>query len=143
MLHKRAINGNSREHIKLQFLRKLLLRMVGRAGLLAAECSTAEALARHLLRLAAVGKPPIAVRDTISAVRMAEKLLRPMISLVHSAIAAGAGTEYGGGPRQKQWGSLAMLRTMSAAVQLETGFAVLALAIFNVCRCLPVGETPG
>ena len=50
------------------------LRLVGRAGLLDAECFRAEALARHLVHLAAAGKPPAALRGTISAVRMAEKL---------------------------------------------------------------------
>ena len=69
------------------------LRHIGRAGLLYAQQLRVDALARHLVYLAATGKSLAALRGTISAVRMAEKLqlLRPTICPIHWAIAAGAG----------------------------------------------------
>ena len=69
---------------------------MGRAGLLYAELSRADALARHLAHPAAIGKSSAALRGTISAVRMAKKLplLRPTVGPIHWAIAAGAGRTY-------------------------------------------------
>ena len=56
------------------------------------------------------------------------------------AIAARAAKAYGTKPGQQLWGPFTMLRTMSAAVRSKTDFAMLALAVFNVCHCLRVGE---
>ena len=118
------------------------LRGVGHAGLLYAEQSRADALARHLAHLAATGKSSAALCGTISAVRMAKKLqlLRPTVCPIHRAIAAGAGLAYNSEPRQQVWGTLGMLRTMATAVRSETDFAVLALAVFSACHGLRVGE---
>ena len=89
----------------------------------------------------ATSKPPAALRSTISAVHMAEKLqlLRPTVGPMDWAIAARAAKAYGTN-RGNSCGSFTMLRTMSAAVRSETDFAMLALAVFNVCHCLRVGE---
>ena len=83
------------------------LRGVGRTGLLYAELSRADALARHLAHLAAMGKSSAALRGTISAVRMAEKLqlLRPTVGPIHWAIAAGAGRAYHSQPGQQVKGA--------------------------------------
>ena len=84
---------------------------MGRSGLLYAEVSRAHALARHVAHLAAMGKSSAALRGTISAVRMAEKLqlLRPMVAPIHWAIAAGARRAYNSEPGQQVWGTLGML----------------------------------
>ena len=102
---------------------------MGRAGLLYAELSRADALARHLAHLAAMGKSSAALRGTISAVRMAKKLqlLRPTVGPIHWAIAAGAGRAYNCEPGQQVWGTLGMLRAMATAVRTDTDLAVLAL----------------
>ena len=83
------------------------LRGVGRAGLLYAEQSCADALARHLAHLAATGKSSAALRGTISAIRMAEKLqlLRPTVCPIQWAIAAGAGRAYNSEPGQRICGT--------------------------------------
>ena len=87
------------------------LRGVDRAGLLYAELSRAEALARHLAHLVAMGKSSAALRGTISAVRMAEKLqlLQPTVGPIHWAIAAGAGRAYNSELGQQVWGTVGML----------------------------------
>ena len=115
---------------------------MGRAGLLYAELSRADALARHLAHLAAMGKSSAALRGTISAVRMAEKLqlLRPTVGPIHWAIVAGAGRAYNSEPGQQVWGTLGMLRAMATAVRTDTDLAVLALAVFCACHGLRVGE---
>ena len=115
---------------------------MGRAGLLYAELSRADALARHLAHLAAMGKSSAALRGTISAVRMAEKLQlqRPTVGPVHWAIAAGVGRAYNSEPGQQVWGTLSMLRAMATAVRTDTDLAVLALAVFSACHGLRVGE---
>ena len=115
---------------------------MGRAGLLYAELSRADALARHLAHLAAMGKSSAALRGTISAVRMAEKLqlLRPTVGPIHWAIAADAGRAYNSEPGQQVWGTLGMLRAMATAVRTDTDLAVLALAVFSACHGLRVGE---
>ena len=61
------------------------LRSVQLARLLYARSSKAEALAWHLVPLAAAGKPSAAPCGTISAVCMAKKLqlLRPTVGPVH------------------------------------------------------------
>ena len=108
---------------------------MGHAGLLYAELSRADALARHL---AAMGRSSVALRGTISAVRMAEKLqlLRPTVGPIHWAIAAGAGRAYNSEPGQQVWGTLGMLRAMATAVRTDTDLAVLALAVFSACHGL-------
>ena len=107
------------------------LRGVGRAGLLYAELSRADALARHPAHLAAMGKSSAALRGTISAVRMAEKLqlLRPTVGPIHWAIAARAGRAYNSEPGQQVWGTLGMPQAMATAVRTDTDLAVLALAV--------------
>ena len=69
------------------------LRGAGRARLLYAEQSRAGALSQHVVHLAATGKSSTALRGTILAVRMAEKLqlLWPTVGPIHWAIAAGVG----------------------------------------------------
>ena len=59
---------------------------------------------------------------------------------IHWAIAAGARRAYNLEPGQQIWGTLGMLCTMATAVRSETDFAILALAIFNACHGLWVGE---
>ena len=58
---------------------------MSREGLLYAEQSRADALARHLAHLTAMGKSSAALRGTISAVGMDEKLqlLRPTVCPIH------------------------------------------------------------
>ena len=118
---------------------------MGRAGLLYAELSREDALARHLAHLAAMGKSSAALRGTILAVRMAEKLqlLRPTVGPIHSAMAAGAGRAYNSEPGQQVWGTLGMLRAMATAVRTDTDLAVLALAVFGACHGLRVEEAAG
>ena len=118
------------------------LRGVDRAGLLYAERSRADALARHLVHLAATGKSSASLRGTMLAVRMAEKLqlLQPTVWPIHCAIAAGAIGAYNSEPGQQVWGTVGMLRTMATAVRSETNLAVLALAVFSVCHGLRVEE---
>ena len=115
---------------------------MGRAGLLYAELSRADALARQVAHLAPMGKSSAALRGTISAVRMAEKLqlLRPTVGPIHWAIAAGAGRANNSEPGQQVWGTLGMLRAIATAVRTETDLAVLALAVFSACHGLRVGE---
>ena len=118
------------------------LRGVCRAGLLYVEQSRADALARHVVHLAATGKFSAGLWGTMSAVCMAQKLqlVRPTVCPIHWAVAAGAGRSYNSEPSQHVWGTLGMLCTMAMAVRSETDFAVLALAIFSGCHSLRVGE---
>ena len=118
------------------------LRGVGRAGLLYAQLSRADALARHLAHLAAMAKSSEALHSTISAVQIAEKLqmLRPTICPIHQAIAAGDGRSYNSKPGQQVWGTLGMLHAMATAVRTETDLAVLALVVLSACHGLRAGE---
>ena len=52
------------------------VRLVGQAGLLYAECSKAEALARYLVQMAQASRPSAALCGTISAVCTSKKLQR-------------------------------------------------------------------
>ena len=85
----------------------------------------------------------MALRGTISPVRMADKLLllRPTLCPIHWAIAARAGWAYNSELGQQVWGTPGMLRTIIAAALSETDFAVLTLAVFSVCHGLRVGDS--
>ena len=89
-----------------------------------------------------MGKSSAALRGTISAVQIAEKLqlLRPTVYTIHWAVAAGDGQAYNSEPGQQVCGTLGMLRTMAAAVRTEADLAVLALAILSACHGPRVGE---
>ena len=100
----------------------------------------ADALARHVAHLAAMGESSAVLRGTISAVRMAKKLqfLRPGRAL--STGLSQLGRVYNSEPSQHVWGTLGRLRAMPTALRTETDVAVLALAVFSACHSLRVGE---
>ena len=110
---------------------------MGRPGLLYAELSRANALARNLAHLAAMRKSKAALRGTISAVLMAENLqfLRPTVCPIHWALTAGAGRAYHSERGEQVWGTLGMLRATATAVRTQTDLPVLALCLQCLSRC--------